>query len=217
MKESGRRRIKDLSEMYDNYIQSLTADCFMQMPFYKANGSLHERLYQDFENVIEASAMAGIKLVVVPLVDNGSIENDGQENLLFESIISVMPTLKAHNMFIAFESDFHPQALAKFINKYPSNVGINYDVGNSASMGFDPNVEFLEYGRRILNVHVKDRILGGGTVPLGHGDANLPYVFRELRKIGYSGNYILQTARALDGNHAAVLTKYKNMIEGWLS
>ena len=45
------------------------------------------------------------------------------------------------------------------------------DIGNSASLGLNPLDEFEAFGDRILNVHVKDRVLGGTTVPLGLGNA----------------------------------------------
>jgi hexulose-6-phosphate isomerase len=42
---------------------------------------------------------------------------------------------------------------------------------------------------------VKDRIKGNGTVPLGQGDADFETVFSKLKKINYSGPFILQVAR----------------------
>ena len=72
---------------------------------------------------------------------------------------------------------------------------VNYDSGNSASLGYCPCEEFAAYGNRIGSVHIKDRIRGGGTVPLGEGDTDLPAVFDGLHRIGYGGDYILQVAR----------------------
>ena len=120
-------------------------------------------------------------------------------------------------MKIIFESDYPPAELKRFIALLPeSTFGINYDIGNSAALGFDPQEEIGSYGNRIDNVHVKDRPLGGTTVPLGSGNANFPVIFRELHNIAYSGNYILQTARATEGNHQGVLKSYRTMVEDWL-
>ena len=71
-------------------------------------------------------------------------------------------------------------------------------------------------GRRILNVHVKDRKLGGTTVPLGTGDADLPKVLSLLVARGYRGNFILQTARAEDGDHEGAIRRYRNLAAMWL-
>jgi hexulose-6-phosphate isomerase len=95
--------------------------------------------------------------------------------------------------------------------------GVNYDIGNSASLGFNPKEEIQAYGPRILNVHVKDRRMGGTTVPLGTGNADFPTVFRALRRAGYRGDFILQTARAEDGDHAGALRRYREMTRRWLA
>ena len=64
------------------------------------------------------------------------------------------------------------------------HIKANYDIGNSASLGYDPIVELNAYGHKILNVHVKDRKLKGTTVPLGSGDANIKLVFSKLSHFG---------------------------------
>ena len=85
--------------------------------------------------------------------------------------------------------------LLQFINKFPDSCfGINYDIGNSASLGFDTKEEIATYGSGILNVHVKDRVHNGSTVPLGNGNADFESTFNELNKINYKGDFILQTA-----------------------
>jgi hexulose-6-phosphate isomerase len=77
---------------------------------------------------------------------------------------------------------------------------VNYDSGNSASLGYEVTRELAAYGTRIGSVHIKDRIHGGGTVPLGTGDADLPALFSGLAGLRYEGDYVLQVARGSDGN-----------------
>jgi L-ribulose-5-phosphate 3-epimerase len=72
------------------------------------------------------------------------------------------------------------------------------------------------YAPRILNVHVKDRLRGGTTVPLGTGAADLAKAIRGIEQSGYSGQYILQTARAVDGDHANALARYRDMAIKWI-
>ena len=50
------------------------------------------------------------------------------------------------------------------------------------------------YGKRIFNVHIKDRVFNGTTVRLGCGDTCFQEIFDNLKSVGYSGNFILQTA-----------------------
>ena len=119
-------------------------------------------------------------------------------------------------MKIVFESDFGPARLAEFIDRLPRDAfGINYDIGNSAALGFSPAEEVGSYGHRIDNVHVKDRKLHGTTVPLGTGNADFPTVFGALRKASYAGHFILQTARADDNDHAGALARYRDMTRAW--
>ena len=61
-------------------------------------------------------------------------------------------------------------------------------------------------------MHIKDRPVGGSTVPLGKGDANFLLIFQMLREYNYNGNFILQTARAEDDDHLGVLLKYQNTV-----
>jgi hexulose-6-phosphate isomerase len=185
----------------------------MQNPFWKSTGNQQEKLQNDFINILHGCSKANISIVLIPLVDNGSIENDLQENNLLSFLSSQIELLKKLSIRVCFESDFPPKKLKDFIDRYDDTLfGINYDTGNSASMGFDPTEEFLQYGDRIINIHIKDRPLNGTTVPLGEGDTNFSLVFRMLKEYGYQGNLILQTARAKDNDHLGVLKNYHNII-----
>ena len=210
--EEGIQDINFLTKKYQMNIPSLTGDCFMQNPFWKSTGPQKEKLQNDFINILHGCSKVNISIVLIPLVDNGSIENDEQENNLLTFLSSQIELLKTLSLRVCFESDFPPKKLKDFIDKYDDDFfGINYDTGNSASMGFDPSEEFLQYGDRIINIHIKDRPLGGTTVPLGEGDANFSLIFRMLKEYDYHGNLILQTARAKDNDHLRVLKNYHNM------
>jgi L-ribulose-5-phosphate 3-epimerase len=213
----GQKEIRDLGLRHGVSITSLTGDCFMQAPFFKASAPLRTQLLDDMEKILVSCAALGITWVVLPLVDNGRLENTRQKENLLEGLRLVTGILKDADMYLVFESDFPPAFLATFIDELdPRFFGINYDIGNSAALGYNPLEEIAAYGNRILNVHVKDRTRGGGTVPLGKGDADIPAALRALRAGGYAGQYILQTARAADGDHAGVLTRYRGLVEEWL-
>jgi hexulose-6-phosphate isomerase len=144
-------------------------------------------------------------------------ENSNQENNLISFLQEQKSFLDKQVVKILFESDYAPLKLARFIDRLdPFLFGINYDIGNSAALGFKSQEEFAAYGLRIMNVHIKDRILGGTTVPLGRGNASFDEVFAALAKINYDGNFILQTARAINGDHANILCIYRDMTLNWL-
>jgi L-ribulose-5-phosphate 3-epimerase len=212
----GRERIAALSMKSGVKVESVTGDCFMQAPFYKANAADRDALMDDLRAVIDATAAVGAKLIVFPLVDNGSIENETQVAALREGFAAVEPLLRERGVRIVFESDFAPQRLREFMTRFPAALyGVNYDIGNSAALGFDPQEEIAAYGDRIDHVHVKDRVLGGTTVPLGTGNAQFERVFPALKRAGYRGDFVLQTARAADGRHAEALKRYRDMTQAW--
>ena len=199
------KKEKILSLSFENEIAlpSVTLDCCMQRPFWKEQNKLYfQDLVNDFELIIQSAKKIGAKILVIPLVDNGAITNISQFKLLKNTIQSLYEKLEICNMRIAFESDYPPSTLLEFIEEFDKEfVGINYDTGNSASLGYDVNEEFKKYGNRIINIHIKDRILNGTTVRLGHGDTNFTDVFKQLSQIDFNGNYILQTARSKEGKH----------------
>lgn len=215
---AGQIEIAELSHAHGVRIGSLTGDCFMQSPFWKASGAAGEQLQEDFRAVARACSVVGISMIVLPLVDNGSLSSRVEEDQLIAVLESHTGLLDELRVKAVFESDYAPAELARFIDRLdPAHFGVNYDIGNSAGLGMKPADEIAAYGKRIVNVHIKDRVLGGTTVSLGTGSADFDAVFAALAKSGYCGNYILQTARAQDGDHAGALCRYRDMASNWIS
>lgn len=213
----GQAEIRALCEAHGISVISLTGDCFMQAPFWKTSEEKACDLKADFLAIVDACDAVDIGLIVVPLVDNGRLDNLEQEDLLIDFLQEKSAYFASRNVRIIFESDFAPAELARFIDRLdPALFGINYDIGNSAALGFLPEEEFGAYGVRVINVHVKDRVLGGTTVPLGTGNAKFATVFTELAKLDYRGKFILQTARATDNSHADTLCRYRDMTNNWI-
>jgi len=218
MTKTGREVIKRQSSKYNVEVVSLTGDCFMQVPFWKATGSIEAALIEDFRAIMKACSTLNIKMIVIPLVDNGSLVSQIQEDKLVEILLKESQSLVDLGLRIAFESDFTAVNLQRFIKRLPRELfGINYDIGNSASLGFNVTNEFLHYGDRVINVHIKDRPVGGTTVPLGLGNADFETVFKNLSLYEYQGNYILQTARDSGGYHGEVIRDYLKMTNEWIS
>lgn len=218
MTNEGRNEIIRLSDQNKIRIPSLTGDCFMQMPYYKYSGSQKDNLLIDFKNIIVACYKTNIKIIVFPLVDNGSLKNSSQENKFLDGLYSIQSKLKKYNIRIAFESDYEPKKLSKLISVLSHNYfGINYDTGNSACLNYDPVEEFDLYGDRIINVHIKDRLINGTTVPLGFGDTNFIEVFKQLKLVNYEGNLILQTARSNNNNDEKVLNEYYKFLLNYIN
>ena len=205
--------INTLASKNNILIPSVTCDYFMENPPWKSDIDLIKKgiiaIFQGMNNI-------SANILVVPLVDNSSLLDSSSADTVKDLFTDLIPEMIQNNIQIAFECDLNPEELLYFINQFDKNYfGINYDIGNSTSLGFDPNNEFEAYGSRIINVHVKDRKLNGPTIPLGEGDADFLKIFGLLHNVNYQGNLILQTARSKEGKDAEVLVKYKNLVEDW--
>ena len=217
MTELGREEIARVADQFSVVVGSVTGDCFMHAPFYKESGGARSALLKKFRQVVEACNALSVSFLVVPLVDNGSIESAVQEQSLVEGVVEVMSGNSKGGVSIAFETDQPAKEVLRFIDRLPGEAfGINYDTGNSAAVGYDPAEELRIFGARVVNVHVKDRVLGGTTVPLGTGATDFEAVFSALERLNYVGPYMLQTARAQDGDHLGALCRYRDQTVRWI-
>lgn len=204
--------IKRLKEKYLINIPSITCDFFMEKPFFKVNN--YERIAREkfLLSFFKKCSELNITFIVIPLVDHGGIENATQEKKVINFFLENTSLIEKYNLQIIFESNYPPQKLKNFISKFPINqFGINYDTGNSASLGYNHEEEFNAYFQYIKNVHIKDRVFGGTTVPLGEGSANLGGILIDLVNRNYIGNLILQTARHKK-RHLEVLCNYRDFV-----
>lgn len=196
----GRSIIKKLSKKYCIKVETITGDYFMENPFWKIKNN--KEIIENLKKLLRCCKELNIKYLVLPLVDNGSIKNNLQIKNLLKICNSIIENIKKNNMKIIFESDFPPKKLRKFISLFDKNYfGINYDVGNSAGLGYEINDEFKCYGKFIKNVHIKDRYKYGKSVKLGRGNVNFIKFFKNLENIKFKKNLILQTARSPNNQH----------------
>jgi len=217
MTPEGQKEIKDLCQKHGIKIPSLTGDFLMQKPFFKYLGEEREQLFGLFLRAIDACGMNGIRKIIFPLVDNGRLETQEDQEILLKYLNKASASLVKNNVQVCFEIDKIPEEVGVIINKLSVDLfAVNYDIGNSAALGFDYHQEIKTYGTRVTNVHVKDRQLHGTTVPLGTGNADIRGVIRLLENDGYKGNYILQTARSMDGKHVEAICRYRDMVNTYL-
>jgi len=129
------------------------------------------------------------------MVDNGSLEGMAQ----MEFAAKVLHRVSANwpdGFRMGIESDLPPSMVRTFLAMIDSEkVGVTWDIGNSASMGYDSFIEMAEFGRNIFHVHIKDRMFRGPTVPLGTGHADIPRAIKNLRHVDYKGRMTIQAAR----------------------
>jgi hexulose-6-phosphate isomerase len=196
--------MKQLGAQHAVAVVSVCADYFMDCPFLRVAETERARLVEKLRWLLRRCQDAGITRAVLPFVDHSRIETDDDIASVVDILREVLPDAERYGVELHLETALGPAAFAALLDRVPhAYLKANYDSGNSSSLGYLPREEFAAYGRRIGSVHIKDRVRGGGTVPLGQGDADLAAVFDGLHQLGYQGDYVLQVARgAPDGEVA---------------
>jgi L-ribulose-5-phosphate 3-epimerase len=213
--KAGQNHIKSLYKKTKVSVISVCADYFMMAPLHGKNDKEVEKSICIIHQLIDASVRLGIKDIVIPCVDKSSIQNKLLRDRFQEVIADVIPKANQSEVNLSLESDLNPSQIAELLNKLDSkHVTINYDIGNSASNGYDPGEELDVYGERISDIHIKDRTLGGGSVELGKGDADIPRFFKLLEKFGYRGPLIMQAYRNEEG--IQIFKKQFNWVKRYL-
>jgi hexulose-6-phosphate isomerase len=198
--DAGIARMRELSQEHGVAVVSSCADYFMDHPFVRAGEAERRALVERLLWLLERARSAGIGRIVLPFVDASRIADDDDRRVALAVLRAALPAAARAGVELHLETDLDPAAFAGLLaDLQHAHLKVNYDSGNSASLGYAPAAEFAAYGERIGSVHIKDRRLGGGTVALGSGDADLPAVFGGLRRLGYRGDFVLQAARPEPG------------------
>lgn len=143
-------------------------------------------------------AQLGIKTIVLPLLEVASIRLPSMR-------MDALNTLKKYSQLpvnFSLETDLAADELAESLAMLDTwgdlGIGVTLDTGNLTRLGYDIDEHLAAYGGRIDNVHVKDTLWGGRSVPLGSGNLDLGVLGRIVKATGVE-RVTFQTAR-LSGN-----------------
>jgi hexulose-6-phosphate isomerase len=213
--DAGVAEMHALSEKSGIAVRSLCADYFMDRPFLRTKQAERDELIVKMEWLLFRCRIVGVGRVVIPFVDKSRIENEEEKLQVLSILRALLPAAEKNNVEIHLETSLAPQAFAGLLDEVPHPLlRANYDSGNSSSLGYKVSEEFAAYGHRIGSVHIKDRRLGGGTVPLGTGDADLPALFHGLAALPYCGDYVLQIARSDPGEELKWIAQNRAWVAG---
>ncbi len=192
--------LKDFVDKKKVKVKSICADFFMQAPIHLANKEELNIYGNILENLINNLNYLGGNTIVIPFVDNSSIKTEDHKELIIKFLNEFSRVCTENKIKLAIESDLEPIKLIKFIDLFNNeNITINYDAGNSASLGYELEREMNLYKGRISNIHIKDRAFRGGPVLLGDGNADLKSLKRYIEDSNYSGLIIFQAYRDKEG------------------
>jgi len=216
--DAGVDAVLALAEEHHVRVSSICADFFMDRPLVRANPAELAERTTVLDWLLRRCGRLGADRVVVPFVDASRIDTAEELDAVTAVLRRTLPVAEETGIEIHLESSLEPDRLAGLLVLLPhALLKVNYDSGNSSSLGYHPRAEFSAYGARIGSVHVKDRVFQASTVPLGSGDADLPALFGCLREVGYAGDIILQVARGTSGDEVAWARSNRRIVDDHLA
>ena len=200
MDSKGMDEIFSLSEKTGVKVTTVCADYFMEAPLQSLSREMVKESKKVLLTLIQNSTQLGITDIVIPCVDQSSLIDSASKERFIENIQSSIELAEQFNINLSLETDLGPAQFVELLEMLNSSkVTVNYDTGNSASLGYEPVDELLAYGDRISDIHIKDRKYGGGSVVLGKGDTKFKTFFKALSRINYQGPFIMQAYRDEEG------------------
>ena len=196
LNKTGRNEIKLLSKKFNIKVNSVCADYFMRKLLFNNSEHSLEKNIDTLKDLIRSCYELDIDILEIPLIDSSSIKLNENKNQVLKNLELVLDFANEYNVFLTIETDLDPYNFKNFLQKinHP-NIKANYDIGNSTSMGYDPKIELSTLSPWLKNIHVKDRLHNGPTVPLGSGDVDFDLFFSQLSEINYQGDLNIQGAR----------------------
>jgi len=177
-------------------VVSVCADYLMDRPLDASDSGS----WLVLSHLADAMQELGSQLLVLPCVDQSSLRTPSSLARFASAADQLGDELAETGIRVSLESDLGPAEFAALLTELdPEIFGVNYDIGNSAYLGYAHEEEFDAYGDRISLVHIKDRLFEGGSVPLGHGNADIPGVIERLRVMDFNGPVTMQAFRDIQG------------------
>jgi sugar phosphate isomerase/epimerase len=216
LKENGIQEIKSISDTTGVLVKTICADYFMEAPLHSKDSLVSQESQQVMIRLLENAKQLGVTDIVIPCVDQSTLDNQEAVKRFVNKLTPMLKIAEKYSINLSLETDLAPWPFADLLNRFNSNrVTVNYDIGNSASLGYDPVEELDAYGNRITDIHIKDREFGGGPVILGQGNANFDKFFDKLKEFNYQGSFIMQAYRDEEG--VEIFKKQLTWIKPYLS
>lgn len=212
--EEIRRRIEETGVK----VFSICADYYMRERLVDRKGNPSEARVKHLLWLIGRAGLLGVRYLVLPFVDEASLRSSKEVEGLKALLRAVLQVAERARVELHLETDLAPQELNLLLRTMDHPLlRANYDIGNSAALGRDPSEELPLLLAWLGSVHVKDRVLGGSSVPLGTGSADFSAAFQIVGSAGYQGPFILQTAREENVSELKLAIKNRRFVEEHLN
>jgi len=212
LKEGGIADIQQVIDQTGVEVVSICADYFMEAPLHATDIEQAAVSQLVLIKLLNNAKKLGVKDVVIPCVDQATLDGDEAASRFVKMLMPVVDIADGLDINLSLETDLAPQPFTILLDRFNSGrVTVNYDLGNSAALGYDPVEELDAYGNKITDIHLKDRVRNGGPVVLGEGDVDFDSFFNKLVEFNYQGPFIMQAYRDEEG-----IAIFKSQLE-WVS
>jgi L-ribulose-5-phosphate 3-epimerase len=191
--EAGRAEIRELIAQSGVRVQSVCADYFM---VHRLAGESSLSLAQNRDvlaELIVAAHAVGADRILIPLLETSAVDSPELKREIVLSLRSVVEVAERYGVTLGLEMEIPGTEYVKVVQSVGSpRVRAYYDTGNSTAQGADIAEDIVPVLPVLHAVHIKDRVKGGGSKPLGTGDTNFLGFFPELLRAGFRGDFVLQ-------------------------
>lgn len=195
----GRQEIRRKINETGVQVRSVCADYFMVHQLAGEGRRKRAQNVRMLEDVIRWTHDVGGRRVLIPFFETAALSSRRLRDEAIESLRSALCVAEYYGVHLALEMDVAGPDYAQFVSSCRSDhIVANYDTGNSTAQGYwieqdvEPLLPLLDA------VHIKDRRIGGGSVMLGDGDANLEAFLRRVINGAFEGDFVLQPFFASD-------------------
>jgi L-ribulose-5-phosphate 3-epimerase len=191
--EAGREEIRALIAQSGVRVQSVCADYFMVHRLAGESSLALAKNRDVLSDLIVAAHAVGADRILIPLLETSAVDTVELKREVVISLRSVVEVAERYGVTLGLEMEIPGSEYVKVVQSVGSpRVRAYYDTGNSTAQGADIAEDIIPVLPVLHAVHIKDRLKGGSSKPLGTGDSNFQGFFPALLRAGFRGDFVLQ-------------------------
>jgi len=188
---AGRKRLVKLQKQTNISLDSICCHSFITGGLISSDKVTRKQWIERLKLILKFAREINSKSIVIPLMEDSSINGELVEDLLLDSMNQVSNL--EHEIQILFETDLSAKKSSNILKKLNQNhFGLVYDLGNASQLGHDVYHEIELIHDLIGEIHFKDKDLNN-TLRLGDGKTNFELAAKALKDFQWSGRFILET------------------------
>ena len=186
------KKILDTTKSAQLTLHSICADYFTKVNLLDASD--HEQ-WAKIAKLIDYAEELSISEIIIPFFNKNILNKIADLKHFLNLAEDEIERAFNKGICLCIETTLKATDLLAIFKKTCTKAKICYDLGNAVALGYKIEKEIEIIGDYIDLIHIKDRKKNGGpNVLIGEGDVDFTLAFNTLKKIGYKGNFTLETA-----------------------